>query len=119
MQKTTHLPKAQVRLLKVRKSFAITNFDLDENPSPEYLNNEKHKGLFAVKKKLTFSVEGMKCGSCVKKIQDSFEELDFDVEATFSVEEKIVSLSFDPTDGESLEIKKQIEQAGFQVTKIS
>ena len=119
MQKTTHLLTAQVRPIRARKSFVITNFDLDENPSPAYLNNEKHKGLFAVKKKITFSVEGMKCGSCVKKIQDSFEELDFDVEATFSVEEKIVSLSFDPTDGESLEIKKQIEQAGFQVTKIS
>ena len=72
-----------------------------------------------MKKKLIFSVEGMKCGSCVKKIQDSFEELDFDVEASFSVEEKTVSLSFDPDDGESLEIKKQIESVGFQVTKIS
>ena len=72
-----------------------------------------------MKKKLTFSVEGMKCGSCVKKIQDSFEELDFDVEASFSVEQKTVSLSFDSDDGESLEIKKQIESVGFQVTKIS
>lgn len=72
-----------------------------------------------MKKKLTFSVEGMKCGSCVKKIQDSFGELDFDVEASFSVEQKTVSLSFDSDDGESLEIKKQIESVGFQVTKIS
>ena len=72
-----------------------------------------------MKKKLTFSIDGMNCGSCVKKIQESFEELDFDVEATFNIEEKFISLSYDTEDGESLEIKKQIEGAGFQVTKIS
>jgi len=72
-----------------------------------------------MKKNMTFSIEGMKCGNCVKKIKDSFEELDFDIEAAFNVEEKFISLSYDSEEGESLEIKKQIEDAGFQVTKIS
>ena len=68
---------------------------------------------------MIFSVEGMKCGSCVRKIQESFEELDFDIEATFNIEEKAISLSFDTEEGESLDIKKQIEEAGFQITKMS
>jgi len=72
-----------------------------------------------MKKSMTFSIEGMKCGNCVKKIKESFEELDFDIEAAFNVEEKCISLSYDSEEGESLEIKKQIEDAGFQVTKIS
>ena len=72
-----------------------------------------------MKKNMVFSVEGMKCGSCVKKIQESFEELDFDIEATFNIEEKAISLSYDAEEGESLDIKKQIEEAGFQITKMS
>ncbi|MEE2744418.1 MAG: heavy-metal-associated domain-containing protein [Bdellovibrionota bacterium] len=69
-------------------------------------------------KKLTFSINGMKCGNCVKKIQDSFNELDFKLEASFDLEKKEISVTFDQNEGQGIQIKKQIEEAGFNVNKM-
>ncbi|MDC0254014.1 heavy-metal-associated domain-containing protein [Bacteriovoracales bacterium] len=69
-------------------------------------------------KKLIFSINGMKCGNCVKKLQDSFSELDFELEANFDLENKEVSVTFDQSEGQGIQIKKQIEEAGFNVSKM-
>ena len=69
-------------------------------------------------KKLVFSINDMKCSSCVKKIQESFSELDFELEASFDLEKKEVSVSFDQDEGQGIQIKKQIEEAGFNINKM-
>jgi copper chaperone CopZ len=65
-------------------------------------------------KDIIFKVEGMKCGGCKSKIETAFGEFNSDVTAAVNLEEKTVTVSFD--DQSPLELKKTIEEAGFNVT---
>jgi len=65
-------------------------------------------------KGIVFKVEGMKCGGCKSKIEDAFSELGSEVTAMVNLDAKTVTVSFE--DQNPLELKKTIEEAGFNVT---
>ena len=63
---------------------------------------------------IVFKVEGMKCCGCKSKIEGALRDLDSGIEIQVNLEEKTVKVSFE--DQSPLEIKKTIEEAGFNVT---
>lgn len=74
-------------------------------------------GIGAVMKTFNFTVEGMSCGKCTKKISDSMA-LNSAISLTeVSLEEKYVKISGDDLSGMSL--KRTIEELGFTVTKMT
>ena len=77
------------------------------------------KGHFMENKNVIFSLDGMKCVKCINKINESLLDLDFSIESKFNLEKKEVSISFNQKEGQVLQIKKQIEEAGFKITKMS
>lgn len=68
-------------------------------------------------KYIVFSVEGMSCGGCVSKIKDKMNSEHEGLSVEVSLDEKQVSIPADYK-GSPLELKKTIEAAGFQVTKM-
>ena len=68
-------------------------------------------------KTFSFQVEGMNCNSCVNKIEKGLSDLSKDVEV--NLDEKNVTVSFVSDRATPMQLKKQIEQIGFKVTKMS
>ena len=68
-------------------------------------------------KTVNFQVEGMNCNYCVKKIEKGLSDLSKEVKV--NLEEKNVTVSFTPDRATPMQLKKQIEQIGFKVTKMS
>ncbi|TNF00967.1 MAG: copper chaperone [Deltaproteobacteria bacterium] len=63
---------------------------------------------------IVFKVEGMKCGGCKSKIEGALKNMDSGIETLVNLEDKTVKVTFE--DLSPLEIKKTIEEAGFNVT---
>ncbi len=63
---------------------------------------------------IVFKVEGMKCGGCKSKIENALSDFDAGIETSVDLENKTVTVSFE--DQSPLDIKKTIEEAGFNVT---
>ena len=68
-------------------------------------------------KTVNFQVEGMNCNSCVSKIENGLSDLSKEVKV--NLEEKNVTVSFVPEEATPMQLKKQIEQIGFKVSKMS
>jgi copper chaperone CopZ len=68
-------------------------------------------------KTVNFQVEGMNCNSCVSKIENGLSNLSKEVKV--NLEEKNVTVSFVPEEATPMQLKKQIEQIGFKVSKMS
>ena len=68
-------------------------------------------------KTVNFQVEGMNCNSCISKIENALSDLSKEVKV--NLEEKNVTVSFVPEEATPLQLKKQIEQIGFKVSKMS
>jgi len=68
-------------------------------------------------KTVNFQVEGMNCNSCVSKIENGLSDLSKEVKV--SLEEKKVTVSFMSEEATPMQLKKQIEQTGFKVSKMT
>lgn len=68
-------------------------------------------------KTVNFQVEGMNCNSCVSKIENGLSNISKEVKV--NLEEKNVTVSFVPEEATPMQLKKQIEQIGFKVSKMS
>jgi len=68
-------------------------------------------------KTVNFQLEGMNCNSCVQKIENGLSELSKEVKV--DLEEKKVTVSFTSEEATPMQLKKQIEQIGFKVSKMS
>ncbi|RLA63390.1 MAG: copper chaperone [Epsilonproteobacteria bacterium] len=68
-------------------------------------------------KTISFQVEGMNCNSCVSKIENVLSNLSKDV--SVNLEEKKVTVSFLSEEATPMQLKKQIEQIGFKISKMT
>jgi copper chaperone CopZ len=68
-------------------------------------------------KTVNFQVEGMNCKSCVQKIESGLSDISKNVKV--SLDEKSVVVSFQSEKSTPMQLKKQIEQIGFKVSKMS
>ena len=71
-----------------------------------------------MKKMINLTIEGMNCNSCISKIKNSLEELGCSFESSFDLENKMISITFNPEDANNLDFKNKIEEVGYRVTKI-
>ncbi len=62
-------------------------------------------------------VEGMTCGGCVSSIQKALTARDGVKEVSGSVEDKTVTIEFDPALIQQAALEQAIEEAGFDVAK--
>ncbi len=66
---------------------------------------------------LIFTVEGMKCGGCRKKIEEAISLINPETQISIDLEKKLVTVQ-----GENLnplEIKNEINNTGFQVSQMA
>ncbi|MCO4795307.1 MAG: heavy-metal-associated domain-containing protein [Bacteriovoracaceae bacterium] len=66
---------------------------------------------------IVFTVEGMKCGGCKTKIENSLVELNEEITTLVNLENKTVVVNFE-NPITPLEVKKTIEEAGFNISKM-
>jgi len=69
-------------------------------------------------KKVNFNVSGVKCGGCVSKITNGLKDEEGILNIDVSIENQLVSLELDDSSKPML-FKKQIEELGFAVSKMS
>jgi len=67
--------------------------------------------------KIEIKVDGMTCGGCVSSIQKALNARDGVKEVAGSVEDKTVTIDFDPAVIGQVKLEEAIEQAGFDVVK--
>lgn len=69
-------------------------------------------------KKVNFAVSGVKCGGCVSKIENGLKDESGVLGLSVSIEDQLVSLELEDNVKPML-FKKQIEELGFPVSKMS
>lgn len=69
-------------------------------------------------KKVSFVIDNMNCGSCVRKIETAMESFKADTTLNFSVEQKTLDIVFSPEQYKAMNFKKSIEEAGFKISKM-
>lgn len=67
---------------------------------------------------LIFEVEGMKCGSCSNKIEAGLKDIDGIENTEIELSDKTVKITASNSLS-TMTIKKEIEELGFSVTKMS
>ncbi len=67
--------------------------------------------------KVNIKVDGMTCGGCVSSIQKALTARDGVKDVAGSVEDKTVTVDFDPAVINQMKLEEAIEQAGFDVIK--
>ncbi len=66
--------------------------------------------------KKTFSVEGMGCVKCKAKVEKALNALDGVNNATANLEQKNVSLEFDPSKVSPSQIKSTVDELGYTLS---
>lgn len=69
-------------------------------------------------KKVTFTIDNMNCGSCVKKINATLGPYQSETKSQVILETKTVEVEFSPEVFKAMSFKKVIEEAGFKITKM-
>lgn len=69
-------------------------------------------------KKVTFTVDNMNCGSCVKKINTTLEPFQSETKSQVTLENKTIEVEFSPEKFKAMSFKKLIEEAGFKISKM-
>ena len=69
-------------------------------------------------KKVNFNVTGVKCGGCVSKIENGLKDEAGVLNLAVNIEDQVVSLELED-ESKPMLFKKQIEELGFPVSKMS
>lgn len=72
-------------------------------------------GLFGNNEKTTIGIEGMSCQHCVKSVTDGLKELPGVKKVKVSLEDKNAEVTYDKDKISLDDIKKEVEEIGFQV----
>jgi len=65
----------------------------------------------------TLNISGMTCGGCVRSVTKVIDALDGVVKSQVSLEEKRAVVDFDPGKLGVEQLKRAIEEAGYEVTQ--
>lgn len=64
---------------------------------------------------ITFNIDGMTCGGCVKSVTNALNQITGVSQANVSLENKNAVISFDDNQTNEPALKEAIENAGFDV----
>ena len=67
--------------------------------------------------KETLNIEGMHCGGCVRSVTNALKRVVGVSDASVSLSEKKVDVTFDENITKLSDLKAAIEEAGYQVTE--
>jgi Cu+-exporting ATPase len=97
---------------------ATVVFHPDQTDVSRFINKVKDLGYGAKVEKVVLPIQGMTCASCVNKVEKALNSLKGVVQASVNFATERASVEYIPEEVSIRDLKKVVEEAGYQVLEV-